>query len=388
MLEKDIVELVRTDAPHTASQIRRQPKIWDGAIATYKEAQTDVDALIGRARAAAGVMAGDDPVDGSEGTLLVVLTGTGSALNAALAVSGRMAEAPIPGCDVTCVAAADLAEAPADHTRDARTVLLVAFSQGEDKQLEKAVAQVRSQVKNLFVLGITCDREDPLASAVAPDDDGLVIAVPEVASAADEKATPEVDGEPADLAAFTGLTVMGLLCLDGSDLDERLNWLSIAHAMAEMVLMDETALAALVTEPFDNIAVLSANLPLSAVGREAAIQAPNFACLAKEEGTAPEVVYGDLSSAAIDTDITHDALALALIAGSDDDRETQIADLKAMSAFSASNGCTRVAVQADNGPLYQGRAFTFDGFAAIPPAYLSLPYLMAVQVVLLMASVK
>ena len=47
-----------------------------------------------------------------------------------------------------------------------------------------------------------------------------------------------------------------------------------------------------------------------------------------------------------------------------------------------------MAVQQDVAPVYPGRAFSFDGFAAIPAAYLALPYLMAAQVLLLMASVK
>ena len=61
MLENDIAQLVRENAPTVASQIRRQPKLWEKVLDLYREVEPDVNALVGRARAAAGVLGGDTP---------------------------------------------------------------------------------------------------------------------------------------------------------------------------------------------------------------------------------------------------------------------------------------------------------------------------------------
>ena len=380
MLENDIAQLVRENSPVVASQIRRQPKLWEKVLDLYHEVEPDVNALVGRARAAAGVLGGDTPEDGVDGTLAVVLTGSGSALDA----ESRSASG-VDGCDYLCAAAEDLARAPKDTLRDAEHVLLVALSCGDDPALGQAVAAVRENVEGLFVLGLTCDPADGIASAVVPDEDGLVIALPDVASAADEKATAEASLEPADLAGFTCLTLMANLCLGADDLAAKDNWTRIAVRMGEMVVMRETALSSLVLEPFDSLVFLASGTHFQGVCREAVVQAANFAGLGRG-GVSPRVSRGDLVSAAGDRDVTHDALAVAFIGGTDDEKASQVASLKSLEG--ADNGCTPVAVQQDVAPVYPGRAFSFDGFAAIPAAYLALPYLMAAQVLLLMASVK
>lgn len=385
MLENDIAQLVRENAPVVASQIRRQPKLWEKVLDLYHEVEPDVNALVGRARAAAGVIGGDTPEDGVDGTLAVVLTGSGSALDAAVSAAESLSASGVDGCDYLCAAADDLVRAPKDTLRDAEHVLLVALSCGDDPALGQAVAAVRENVEGLFVLGLTCDPADGIASAVVPDEDGLVIALPDVASAADEKATAEASLEPADLAGFTCLTLMANLCLGADDLAAKDNWTRIAVRMGEMVVMRETALSSLVLEPFDSLVFLASGTHFQGVVREAVVQAANFAGLGRG-GVSPQVSRGDLVSAAGDRDVTHDALAVAFIGGTDDEKVSQVASLKSLEG--ADNGCTPVAVQQDVAPVYPGRAFSFDGFAAIPAAYLALPYLMAAQVLLLMASVK
>ena len=378
MLENDIAQLVRLNAPTVASQIRRQPQLWERVLDLYREVEPDVNALVGRARAAAGVLGGDVPADGVDGTLTVVLTGSGPALNAAVCAAENLSARGVDGCDYLCASAADLTSAPKDTLRDAETVLLVALSCGNDPDLEAAVSAVRANVGTLFVLGITCDPADGIASAVVPEEDGLVIALPDVASAADEKATSEASLEPADLAGFTCLSLMANLCLGADDLRTKANWVSIASHMGEMVVMREAALSSLVLEPFDSVVFLASGTSFQGVAREAVVQAANFAGLGRE-GVSCTVSRGD-------RDVTHDALAVAFIGGSDDEKASQVASLKSLEG--ADNGCTPVAVQQDVEPAYPGRAFTFDGFAAIPSACLALPYLMAAQVLLLMASVK
>ena len=69
MLENDIAQLVRENAPVVASQIRRQPKLWEKVLDLYHEVEPDVNALVGRARAAAGVIGGDTPEDGVDDKL-------------------------------------------------------------------------------------------------------------------------------------------------------------------------------------------------------------------------------------------------------------------------------------------------------------------------------
>lgn len=385
MLENDIAQLVRLNAPTVASQIRRQPQLWERVLDLYREVEPDVNALVGRARAAAGVLGGDVPADGVDGTLTVVLTGSGPALNAAVCAAENLSARGVDGCDYLCASAEDLTSAPKDTLRDAETVLLVALSCGNDPDLEAAVSAVRANVGTLFVLGITCDPADGIASAVVPEEDGLVIALPDVASAADEKATSEASLEPADLAGFTCLSLMANLCLGADDLRTKANWVSIASHMGEMVVMREAALSSLVLEPFDSVVFLASGTSFQGVAREAVVQAANFAGLGRE-GVSCTVSRGDLVSASGDRDVTHDALAVAFIGGSDDEKASQVASLKSLEG--ADNGCTPVAVQQDVEPAYPGRAFTFDGFAAIPSACLALPYLMAAQVLLLMASVK
>ena len=85
MLEHDLIQLIHNHAQAPASQIRRQPALWREVAALYRDATEDVNDLIGRARAAAGVMGGDEAQDGIDGQLLVVLTGSDLALNAAQA---------------------------------------------------------------------------------------------------------------------------------------------------------------------------------------------------------------------------------------------------------------------------------------------------------------
>lgn len=385
MLEHDLIQLIHNHAQAPASQIRRQPALWREVAALYRDATEDINDLIGRARAAAGVMGGDEAQDGIDGQLLVVLTGSDLALNAAQAACDAAVAQPIEGCDFTCVSCADLASAPADYVRDQETVLLVALSRGDDEDLLSAVAQVRSQTKNLFVLGVTCSSDDPLATALAPEDDGLVVALPLVASAADDASTAPVDSEPVQLAGFMCLALFATLCLDTAPVAKKLAHANQAAAMGDKVIMDEAALASLALSPFDALCVLSDGPAFAGVAREARDEAKNFCGL---EERSIEVRMGDVQSAALDNKVLHDALGVALVGGTDDDRASQVAALQEMDETAADNGCTLVALQPEQAPHFTGRSFTFDGFAALPCSYLGLPYLMAVQVLLLAASVK
>lgn len=385
MLEHDLIQLISTNAQAPASQIRRQPALWREVTALYRDATEDINGLIGRARAAAGVMGGDEAQDGIDGQLLVVFTGSDLALNAAQAACSAAVTQPLEGCDFTCVSCADLAASPADYIRDQETVLLIALSRGDDEDLVSAVAQVRSQTKNLFVLGVTCSSDDPLASAVAPEDDGLVVALPLAASAADDASTLPADSEPVQLAGFTCLALFATLCVDTTPLAEKLAHANQAAAMGDKVIMDEAALASLVLSPFDVLCVLSDGPAFAGVARESCDEEKNFPGLSERSIA---VRQGDVQSAALDGQVLHDALGVALVGGSDDDRASQVAALQNMNETAADNGCTLVALQPEQTPHFNGRNFTFDGFAELPCSYLGLPYLMAVQVLLLAASVK
>ena len=385
MLEHDLIQLISTHAQAPASQIRRQPRLWREVATLYRDAVEDINSLMGRARAAAGVLDGNEAQDGVGGQLLVVLTGSGLALNAAQAACNAAVARPVQGCDFTCVSCADLASAPADYVRDQETVLLVALSRGDDDDLASAIAQVRSQTKNLFVLGVTCSSEDPLAAALAPEDDGLVVALPLAASPADDASTAPISAEPVQLAGFTCLALFTTLCLDTAPLAEKLAHANQAAAMGDKVIMDEAALASLALSPFDALCVLSDGPAFTGVAREACDEAKNFPGLAERS---IQVRAGDIQSAALDSQVLHDALGVALVGGSDDDRADQVAALQEMDEVAADNGCTLVALQPQQAPHFTGRGFTFDGFAELPASYLGLPYLMAVQVLLLAASVK
>lgn len=355
MFEKDIEGILGQKADAVTSQIRRQPELWKEAVGLYGQVADDLNQLL------------DDGREANDGEALpVIITANADAMDVAVGAASYLAVAGDDRCSFSAVDAATLAEGPEEALKGSDAALVVLLSRGGAvdglQSSADAVARVTTWSRKV---AFTCMAADEVSGETFHNEEGVAI-------------TLKGSGEGQALGGFTSLLALMNLAFGEGERDERLQWMDRARTMAEMVTMDETAIAQSVPSGIARMVFMAQGLAFRGVVREAVAEGHGLI------GDKLELSVGDLQSALGDDTMTGNTLAVAFLSSDPDERSQALATLDELSE--KDGGPRAYAVQQDMVPRFMDGGFTFTGAPALPDAYLALPYALVAQVLTLMVA--
>lgn len=360
MFEKDVDALVSMGAEITTREIRQQPELWRDTLGIYRDNLEAVEGFLAEARSM------------GQGRLTVVLTGAGTSDYVSDTVAPYLRHAADAALyDFRPVASTDIVSAPRDFLDPDEPTLLVSFARsGNSPESLAAVEVVRSYVRDVRFLNITCAPEGRLATESADDPMALTLLIPR----ANDKGF-------AMTGSYSCMTLLSALIFDAAPLEDKAAWVEAAARMGEAVVAREGEVAAFLAGDFDRVTYLGSGA---------------FVGLAQESQLKILELAHGLVATSWDSSMGYrhgpksfvDERTLVFVFVSNDPYTRQY-DLDILNEIAGDGIAQRtVAIQQDVEPAFGGDSFTFPGEGALPEAYLALPFVMVAQVVSLLNSVR
>lgn len=360
MFEKDVDALVSMGAEITTREIRQQPELWRDTLGIYRDNLEAVEGFLAEARSM------------GQGRLTVVLTGAGTSDYVSDTVAPYLRHAADATLyDFRPVASTDIVSAPRDFLDPDEPTLLVSFARsGNSPESLAAVEVVRSYVRDVRFLNITCAPEGRLATESADDPMALTLLIPR----ANDKGF-------AMTGSYSCMTLLSALIFDAAPLEDKAAWVEAAARMGEAVVAREGEVAAFLAGDFDRVTYLGSGA---------------FVGLAQESQLKILELAHGLVATSWDSSMGYrhgpksfvDERTLVFVFVSNDPYTRQY-DLDILNEIAGDGIAQRtVAIQQDVEPAFGGDSFTFPGEEALPEAYLALPFVMVAQVVSLLNSVR
>ncbi len=360
MFEKDVDALVSMGAEITTREIRQQPELWRDTLGIYRDNLEAVEGFLAEARSM------------GQGRLTVVLTGAGTSDYVSDTVAPYLRHAADAALyDFRPVASTDIVSAPRDFLDPDEPTLLVSFARsGNSPESLAAVEVVRSYVRDVRFLNITCAPEGRLATESADDPMALTLLIPR----ANDKGF-------AMTGSYSCMTLLSALIFDAAPLEDKAAWVEAAARMGEAVVAREGEVAAFLAGDFDRVTYLGSGA---------------FVGLAQESQLKILELAHGLVATSWDSSMGYrhgpksfvDERTLVFVFVSNDPYTRQY-DLDILNEIAGDGIAQRtVAIQQDVEPAFGGDSFTFPGEEALPEAYLALPFVMVAQVVSLLNSVR
>ena len=360
MFEKSLDELKALGADITTAEIKQQPELWLDTLNIYKENLEAIEAFLADARAM------------GDGRLSVVFTGAGTSDYVGDTVAPYLRHAGDTALyDFKPMTKTDIVSAPRDFLCPEDPTLVVSFARSGNSPESLAAVQVAGQfVKNVKFLNITCAPEGKLAVESAGNPDALTLLIPR----ANDKGF-------AMTGSYSCMELLTALIFDTASLEQKTAWVECAAKMGEDVVAREEQIAAYLDNDFNRVTYLGSG---------------SFGGLAQEtQLKILELAHG-LVATSFDTSMGYrhgpksfvDDKTLVFVFVNNDAYTRQY-DLDILNEIDGDGICKKtIAVQQAGDTVFAGESFTFEGFDALPEAYLALPFVMVGQVVSLLNSVR
>lgn len=360
MFEKTSEELHEIGGYNTTVEIKQQPELWLDTLNIYRENLEAIESLLADARAM------------GEGRLSVVFTGAGTSDYVGDTCAPYLRHAGDTKLyDFKPIATTDIVSAPRDFLNPDEPTVLVSFARSGNSPESLAAVQVaKTFVKNVKFINLTCAPEGKLAVESADDPNALTILIPR----ANDKGF-------AMTGSYSCMTLLSTLIFDTASLEQKTAWVEQAAKMGEDVVAREAEIAEFLSGDFNRVTYLGSG-SFVGLAQEAQLKILELAhgLVATSWDSCMGYRHGPKSFV--------DDKTLVFVYMNNDEYTRQY-DLDILNEINGDQIAAKtIAIQQDGSTKFDGKAFTFSGFDALPEGYLALPFVMVAQVISLLNSVR
>lgn len=360
MFEKTTEELHEIGGYNTTVEIKQQPELWLDTLNIYRENLEAIESFLADARAM------------GEGRLSVVFTGAGTSDYVGDTCAPYLRHAGDTKLyDFKPIATTDIVSAPRDFLNPDEPTVLVSFARSGNSPESLAAVQVaKTFVKNVKFINITCAPEGKLAVESADDPNALTILIPR----ANDKGF-------AMTGSYSCMTLLSTLIFDSASLEQKTAWVEQAAKMGEDVVAREAEIAEFLSGDFNRVTYLGSG-SFVGLAQEAQLKILELAhgLVATSWDSCMGYRHGPKSFV--------DDKTLVFVYMNNDEYTRQY-DLDILNEINGDQIAAKtIAIQQDGATKFDGTAFTFSGFEALPEGYLALPFVMVAQVISLLNSVR
>ena len=361
MFKFDVAELTKMGAQITTAEIAQQPELWRDAFNIYKNNLEGVEKFLAEARAM------------GEGRLSIVFTGAGTSDYVGDTCAPYLRHAGDTALyDFKPIATTDIVSAPRDFLNPDEPTVVVSFARsGNSPESLAAVERAGQVVNNILFLNITCAPEGKLAQQFKDDEQNLTILIPGAN-----------DQGFAMTGSYSCMELMATMIFDTASHDEKATWVAQIAAMGRDVVKREPEIQKWVSSDFNRITYLGSG-SFAGEARECQLKILELThgLIATSFDSSMGYRHGPKSF------VDDKTLVFDLV---HNDPYTRQYDLDILNEIAGDEiALHTVAIQQDGATKFEGESFTFGAeYAALPEAYLALPYVMVAQTVSLLTSVK
>ena len=360
MFEMTTDQLNEMGAFNTTVEIKQQPELWLDTLNIYKENLEAIEAFLADARAM------------GEGRLSVVFTGAGTSDYVGDTCAPYLRHAGDTTLyDFKPIATTDIVSAPRDFLNPDEPTVVVSFARSGNSPESLAAVQVaKTFVKNVKFINITCAPEGRLAVESEGDADQLTLLIPR----ANDKGF-------AMTGSYSCMTLLSTLIFDTASLEQKTAWVEAMAKLGEDVIAREGEIAEFLSGDFNRVTYLGSG-SFGGLAQEAQLKILELAhgLVATSYDTSMGYRHGPKSF------VDDKTLVFVFV---NNDAYTRQYDLDILNEIDGDGICKKaIAVQQAGDTAFAGESFTFEGFDALPEAYLALPFVMVGQVVSLLNSVR
>lgn len=360
MFEKTSEELHEIGGYNTTVEIKQQPELWLDTLNIYRENLEAIESFLADARAM------------GEGRLSVVFTGAGTSDYVGDTCAPYLRHAGDTKLyDFKPIATTDIVSAPRDFLNPDEPTVLVSFARSGNSPESLAAVQVaKTFVKNVKFINLTCAPEGKLAVESADDPNALTILIPR----ANDKGF-------AMTGSYSCMTLLSTLIFDTASLEQKTAWVEQAAKMGEDVVAREAEIAEFLSGDFNRVTYLGSG-SFVGLAQEAQLKILELAhgLVATSWDSCMGYRHGPKSFV--------DDKTLVFVYMNNDEYTRQY-DLDILNEINGDQIAAKtIAIQQDGSTKFDGKAFTFYGFDALPEGYLALPFVMVAQVISLLNSVR
>lgn len=354
-------ELEKLGAAVTVKEIKQQPVIWEETFAGYKRQSAVIEEFLN------GIKAKHDRVR-------VIFTGAGSSAYAGDAVLPYLKEVgDEERFEFQSVATTNLVSNPASYFKANVPTVLVSFSRsGNSPESLASVELGQSLVKDFYQITITCAAEGKLASKAIGDERNLVLLMPEAAN----------DQGFAMTGSFTSMLLTATLIFDPTSVQTKESYINQISKMGSHILEREQELQELVDQDFNRVIYLGSGA-LGGIARE--VQLKILELTAGKIATAFDTPLGFRHGPKSFVD--DKSLVFLFVSNDPYTRQYDLDMLEEMQGDQIAKIISSIEVTHERS--FSGKQFAFDReYAALPDAYLALPYTLFGQMISLLTSLK
>ncbi len=361
LFTKTVDELKELGADITTAEIKQQPELWEDTFQIYTDNKEAIEAFL----ASAHEMAAGRRIS-------VVFTGAGTSDYVGDTVAPYLRHAGDTATyDFKPIATTDIVSAPRDFLCPDDPTILVSFARSGNSPESLAAVQIaQSYVKDIKFLNITCAPEGKLAVESAGNPDALTLLIPR----ANDKGF-------AMTGSYSCMELLSALIFDTAADEQKLSWVREAAAMGREVVEREAEVEAYLAGDFNRVTYLGSG-SFVGLAQEAQLKILELAhgLVATSWDSCMGYRHGPKSFV--------DDKTLVFVFASNDAYTRQY-DLDILNEIAGDEIAQKtIAVQQAGETNFAGEAFTFEGHAELPEAYLALPFVMVAQTVSLLNSVR
>lgn len=366
LFEKTQEELESLGAHITTREIKQQSELWQETLAIYDNHKAQVNSFLedfkqelkhaGITRPIRVVFSGAGTSDYVGGTIAPYLNRAGNRCEYSFSP----------------VATTDIVSAPLNYLNPDEPCVLVSFARsGNSPESLAAVELAGKIVSHIRFLHITCAPEGKLAQAGATDERAYTLLIPK----ANDKGF-------AMTGSFSCMALLATLLFDSAPEEQKALYVETAASMGNAVIEREEAIAQWLEQDFQRVTFLGSGC-FSSLAKEAQLKILELAhgLIATSWDSSMGYRHGPKSF------VDSDTLVFTFVSN---DSYTRRYDLDILNEIATDDIALKtVAIQQDCSlDLFEGQAFTFEGFTPLPDAYLALPFIMVAQTIALLNSVR
>lgn len=361
MLNKSREELDQLGATITAREIEQQPILWDETFSVYQERRDVINKYL-------------QMIADNHERIQVIFTGAGTSAYVGETVAPFVKERmDKKKWTVDSIPTTSIVSNPYQYLDEETPTLLVSIDRsGNSPESLAAVGLAKQIVEDLYQLTITCSIDGKLAEAVEGDDKNYLVLMPKKSN----------DRGFAMTGSYTCMTLAALLIF--GNLDEETEGRLVAQAIDLAVsTLDRTdQIEALLSQDYKRIIYLGSG-SLEALSKEAQLKVLELTAgeIATAYGSSLGFRHGLRSF------VDETALVFLFVSNNPYTRQYDVDMLNELQAAGMAQKVVALQVEGEN--TFGGDSFTYDKEGAfLPDAFLALPYVVFVQLVSLISSVK
>lgn len=354
-------ELKKLGADITTAEIMQQPALWLEAFSNYKTNKTKIDAFLNN-------------LVSKYNRVRVIFTGAGTSAYVGNTVlpylKTKVNEAAF---DMQSVATTSIVSNPYHYFKADIPTLLVSFARsGNSPESVATVNLGRQIVKDFYQITITCAPEGKLAQNAKGDDKNLLLLMPPKSN----------DQGFAMTGSYSCMVLTALLAFDNIGVNEAEKIVNTISALGKTVTEREAEIQKFIDLDFSRIIYLGSG-SLEGLANESQLK-----ILELTAGRVASAFNSSLGFRHGPKSFVNDKSLIFVFVSNN--AYSRLYDVDMLNEMQADKIAKLVcAVTAPGDINYGGPSFTFaKEAAAVPDAYLALPYVMFGQAVSLLASVK